>query len=278
VVAIWQATRDGFSLDEKTLCGHLTTRGDTPGLRRVSSLVGAKRDSEASPILLAVRAVQVAHRPSFEVGAEKNTPESRIRGRLVDVQLEPTDRCPVRTHLYWKASASRLDLEVLASSSHPLQDLEVLTTSSHKAGEVLVRAANYGSGWVDVNDARALGTEWFVFPRDRVAAIMSLDGRCPPSDITSVAAPYRQPIVLYRPARQRWSYVEMSRPDDCVRIVVHIVPHRVTVSFGLFGLDVEKGVILRGRVRGMFLPRANDMRHCLRQFSRFAAESPRLSV
>jgi hypothetical protein len=70
----------------------------------------------------------------------------------------------------------------------------------------------------------------------------------------------------------------MSHPDDCTRIVTCVQRTRVTVSFGLFGLDIEKGVILRGRVRGMFLPRHRDMRHSLRHFARFAAESPHLSV
>jgi hypothetical protein len=180
-------------------------------------------------------------------------------------------------HLYWRAAPSQLELEVLASCSVPLENSEVLSWSCHNAGEVLVRASGRASGWVNVHDALVLGADWLVFPRDRRAGVISLDGRYPYSNV-ALAGFYRQPVVLYRPAGERWSYAEMSQPHDCVRIVAQAARQRTTVSFGLFGLDLEKGVILRGRIRGLFIPRANDTRHCLRQFARFMAEPPRLGV
>jgi hypothetical protein len=185
----------------------------------------------------------------------------------------------VRLHIYWKATApSQLDMEVLASSVHLLDCLEVQTLSRFRSGEVLVRASATGSGWLDVRDARALGSKWLVFARDRMAGLMGLDGRTPAPDVAMLAGFYRQPVVIYRPRGQRWSYVEMARPDDCARVIVGIERRDPTVSFGLFGLDIEKGVILRGRVRGAFISRSKDLRDCLRLFSRFANESPRLSV
>jgi hypothetical protein len=169
-------------------------------------------------------------------------------------------------------------MEVLASSSHELETVEVQTSTCYPAGEVFIRTGTAGTGWVNVHDARPLGNKWLVYARDHRAATVSLDGRFPPFDSTTLAGLSRQPIVLYRPAGQRWSYAEMSRTDDCVRVISTFGRSATIASFGLFGLDVEKGVILRGRVRGVFMPRANDMRNAVRAFSRFAAESPRLSV
>jgi hypothetical protein len=275
----WRATERGFTLDGNGLSGELILRGNELGLRRVSSPRFGRPDLSARPLLLAVQSAAASHRPLFTVGSAGALPECRVRGRLVDVQLDPTDRCPVRMHIYWKATEpSQLDMEVLASSVQVLHDLEVLTMSRFPSGEVLIRVPGTNSGWLNVHDAGVLGSKWLVFSRDRTAGIMSLDGRSPAAHSTTLAGFYRQPLILYRPSGRRWSYVEMSRPDDCVRIIVGIERHGATASFGLFGLDIEKGVILRGRVRGIFVARANDVRTCLHLFSRFAAESPRLSV
>jgi hypothetical protein len=70
----------------------------------------------------------------------------------------------------------------------------------------------------------------------------------------------------------------MSHPDDCCRIIARCERGRVSWGFGLFGLDIEKGVILRGRVRGAFIPRRRDTDHATRLFKQFVAEPPHLSV
>jgi hypothetical protein len=230
-----------------------------------------------SPILLSAESIQATDRTALAL-ASAIPVESRLRGRVVDVKFDVRKHPPLRMHLYWQAAPRQLDLEILASSSELLEHAEVLTGSRHMAGEVLVRASHRDSGWINVRHATVLGAEWLVFPRDRVAGIISLDGRRPNPDAVAIAATYRQPIVLYRPARQRWSYAEMCRPHDCLRIIVRQTKQHTHVGFGLFGLDLEKGVILRGRLRGVFLPRSNDTARCLNEFARFAAEPPRLSV
>jgi hypothetical protein len=271
-------TDRGFSLDDRDLSADLIIRADGIGLHEVSSL-RFSRGHHSIPLLLAVQSASASRRGGFAVGSSGTLSECRVRGRLVDVQLDSTDRCPARMHVYWKAGArGEFDLEVLASSVHVLDNFEVQTVSRFPSGDILVRASGTGSGWINVRDGLAWGCKWFVFSRDRTAGIRSLDGRPPADDLDTLAGFYRQPIILYRPAGERWSYIVMSRPDDCVHMVVGIERRSVTVSFGLFGLDIEKGVILRGRVRGMFIPRANDLRMSLRHFARFVAESLRLSV
>src|SRR5262249_50349781 len=122
------------------------------------------------------------------------------------------------------------------------------------------------------------GANLFVFARDRDAMIMSMDGRYPEDRANWLAGFYQQPIVLYRPPRQRWSYAELSSPQNCSRIIIQVGRGGTMASFGLFGMDLEKGVIFRGLVRGVFVPRLGDTRHCLRHFARLLAEKPRISV
>jgi hypothetical protein len=70
----------------------------------------------------------------------------------------------------------------------------------------------------------------------------------------------------------------MTHPDDCVRIVARSERANVSWGFGLFGLDIEKGVILRARLRAAIIPRRRDTEQATRLFKQFVAEPPRLSV
>ena len=132
--------------------------------------------------------------------------------------------------------------------------------------------------WLDIASIPRPGSEWLVGPRDREAAMFALDGRPPGSGEMAFAGPYAYPIVLYRPTGQNWSYVEMSRTEDCARILASRTRSHAKVSFGLFGLDTEKGVILRGRVRAVFIPRDQDTERARKLYEQFETEPPHLSV
>lgn len=271
----WNSGPTGFTLLSQSLAGELALEGDSPGLRRMVRRSGKSR-APVSANLLSVRSVEILGQSSSCTPPPGTLSSTRVRGSIIDVFIEPSRRCSVGLQLYWScSSSSQLDLEVLAKSAQPVESFEVLTESCYTSGEVLIPAT---SGWVAVQDAARLGAEYLVFARDREAGAMSLDGRYPADQSETLAGFYRKPIVLYRPPRQRWSYAELTTPESCVRLVSKLERSKTSVSFGLFGADLEKGVIFRGLVRGVFLPRAGDTRHSLRQFTRLCNERPRISV
>ena len=65
------------------------------------------------------------------------------------------------------------------------------------------------------------------------------------------------------------SYLEMSHPDDTARRVFKAPG---LVRHALFGYDLERGVILRGRVRGIWLASRPDNAEMARQFNAFLSE------
>jgi hypothetical protein len=183
--------------------------------------------------------------------------------------------------VYWSAPGDRqLDLEVLATTLDPFERCEVLTVSRvlHSAVLVPTGVSRNDPQWVEVDSVVGQTGTRLVLPRDCEAAKLSLDGRSPCFGDMLLAGPYAYPLVLCRPIGHDWSYIEMSRADDCARIIVCRTRNRAEVSFGLFGLDLEKGVILRGRVRGVFVARKQDVDRALELYGAFADESPHLSV
>jgi hypothetical protein len=51
---------------------------------------------------------------------------------------------------------------------------------------------------------------------------------------------------------------------------------RLRACHRLFAAPLEKGVLLRGRVRGIFVPRIDDLAIAAAAYTRFAAEEPLL--
>lgn len=276
----WRVAPGGYVLRQQGLSASLTFRGPTPGLRHVSPPCGESPLRWPGPVL-AVRAVLVAGRRPFRVGSRASRPTHRLRTGVVDVHFEPSRPCPVRLHLYWSdATDEQLDLEVLVSSLDPFQHLEVLTLSRVPRATVLlpVPVNSDELEWLDVGSMPGRGTQWLAVPRDRETDGSGPDGRPPELAEMILARPYAFPVALYRPTGQDWSYVEMSRSEDCARILARTARSRVDVSFGLFGLDTEKGVILRGRVRAVFIPRDQDTERGRELWKQFMTEPPHLSV
>ncbi len=64
--------------------------------------------------------------------------------------------------------------------------------------------------------------------------------------------------LLFRAAGSGPSYVEMTHPADFRAVRMSDEGAATNVVRPLFGRDLEKGVILRSRIRGGFVPRADD--------------------
>ncbi|MCE9607175.1 MAG: hypothetical protein K8U03_20000 [Planctomycetia bacterium] len=65
---------------------------------------------------------------------------------------------------------------------------------------------------------------------------------------------------LVRFADRPYTYIEIPHPRDCARTAFEpAAAGRTTLRHTLFGRKLEKGVIMRGRVRGALVPRADDV-------------------
>jgi hypothetical protein len=121
----------------------------------------------------------------------------------------------------------------------------------------------------------------------------SVESTLPPGemlavDVAGASRPYQQdqwqsgegapPITLFRPRDLSASYVEMIHPTDFAGVQFTTSGELPTVRWHLFPERLEKGVIRRGRVRGLFIPRAGDLARCEALYREFAASPLVLST
>lgn len=105
------------------------------------------------------------------------------------------------------------------------------------------------------------------------------DLRPPAAPGQEVAA--RHGSFLFRLAEIPVSYLEMVHPSDLDRATISLASDdgsRAKSSLRLFPDAMEKGVIRRGRVRGLFLPRADDLLAATALRREFVAAEPPLTT
>ena len=119
-----------------------------------------------------------------------------------------------------------------------------------------------------------------VEPRDRFSAAMSYDGR--EDDLNGlVSGPVgliTTPWLAPKSGREGWTYVEMARPQDLSRRIHEGRLPFVATRYGLFGHDLEKGVVLRARLRALWLPKSIAFTEAERAFTDFLNEPPPLTT
>jgi hypothetical protein len=74
------------------------------------------------------------------------------------------------------------------------------------------------------------------------------------------------------------SYIEVSQPDDALMPLVRPCADGVRLATGLFGQPLEKGVILRSRLRGLFVPHGDEEPRAVAAVADFAAAPPPLTT
>lgn len=85
-------------------------------------------------------------------------------------------------------------------------------------------------------------------------------------------------VIISRPAGLQVSYAEFCHPHDGIGLLQTAGDGGTTqIRFRLFGHDLEKGVILRGRLRGVLLPRVVDVAAARAAYEQFLAEPPKLT-
>ena len=268
----WQFKDCVYQLNHSGLTGELNVAGPTPGLRNLSPSFGKEMPGWPGP-LLAVQSLQALGGRLIHIGSEITSLAHRLRRNMVDVELSATEQCPVLLHIYWKVgTAGQLDLEILASSHKSLKQLEVLTLCRAPCDDVFVPLRQDGTEWTRLRKTGLAVSKWLVAPRDNKTNRLSTNANFPAADEMTACLPYSMPLVLVRPKHRRWSYLEMCHRDDCTRVMARLNDGGMESSFGLFGLDLEKGVILRGRLRAAYVSRENDKELACKLFQSFLDE------
>lgn len=182
--------------------------------------------------------------------------EAYARGSDLVVTFPETPLDPLRVQVYWRADPATAAIDVQVSvqtgllDSHP----ELATESQVPAGEVL-RLMN------------AEGAEFEPLALD-AGGTVSLP-RAPGTH-----------CLLFRPAGSEWSYAEMLHPSDYRRDVLSTASdgRAVRLVRSLFAMFLEKGVLLRSRSRGLFVPRHDDARRAAEAYGAFLATEPPLTT
>jgi hypothetical protein len=204
---------------------------------------------QGDPVAL-LRPLQLSAR-ARPVGEAVRLRESYVRGRDLVAEYDESDASDFLTQIYWRGLAG--------SPEHRLGGVDLVVsvrTQLLDSTASLLVASDAGPGELvrcEVNQAGDRLRETSIDRRqvDR----QQVDRR-------QVVQAATAAILLFRPAGQAWSYVEMVHPSDLHEQRLTALPEREEwnrVESLLFDEPLEKGVIRRGRLRAAWLPRDNDI-------------------
>jgi hypothetical protein len=252
----WVGDGPEFNLEWGGLTWLLKVDGAIPGLREAGTAVGP---------LLALEGLAERGRCDLQALCGATLAGFERRFGRVEATYTPPNWGELTVRAAWSPSAEDgvdLEIEVSARSVGALKALEVklLSVLPEPPGGSRRRR------WVE--------------PRDARAAAFSYDGReadvrglttLPPVDETNPLAPR----VIPGPSGDEWSYIEMVHPQDVARRIVEAgSPTRLghTTRYGLFGHDLERGVVVRGRVRSAWTRSSTPRDEALKRYQRFLEE------
>lgn len=185
------------------------------------------------------------------IGREETIADCYVRGRdLVATYVERPDR-PLRPQIYWRPVSAEPNGDQGAPAG-----LEMIVSLQ----------TNRLDRRPDLSTCTTVDADEALVPADRsLAVLVALD--------TSRLHSPEQGLVLLRLPGKAISYAAMVHPSDFRGGEIDVLRGKeVRLSFGLFGEHLEKGVIRRVRLRGLFLPRERDEELALAAFQAFADE------
>jgi len=181
-------------------------------------------------------------------------------GDLVATYAQSEDR-PTRGQVYWRAHLCSKN-----GQQHPVVDL----------------IASVQTSLLDSDPAL---TVYSRIPAREVVQLIEVEaGRVKPiewneAELHSLAALGEIACFIFRLDGSQSSYVEMVHPADFNESMLRRSPSGETeLSHHLFAGRLEKGVILRSRIRAIFVPRDADVALASGYYSDFAAAEPVLTV
>jgi len=271
----WEGTGPERSLRLRSVTLVLNVEKPNPGLEWLE-LSEAGIDAR----LLALEGLSGAGRfDPLACGAQSLVGWDIVRGRFEAI-YEPLGWQGLTIRGAWTPTATHdgVDLEIQASagSSAVLRQVEVHVSSRCIRGH---------------NDAITAQGIW-IEPRDAQSAAHTYDGRepapllrqiCTRRAAESGAIAFRPLVVPVAGASSRLHYVEMVHPDDVARRIIRVPGDEEAVSqfsfshrYGLLGHDIEKGVVLRARLRGLWFESESPEQEAMALYREFQREPPPL--
>jgi hypothetical protein len=233
------------------------------------------------------------------VARSGSTCEHVQRQQAVTATFPASSDCPVRLTGHWHAGTVKpgggneehavrpvVDLHVEAQTDRSLCAFECLTATALEAEQVLLFFGwPAAQEWIDLGQWLSPRVHRIVLPRDAQAARLSYDGRTPKLESTWTGPIGPVPLVVWRLTGGEISYAEMCHVQDGARLILQSNDDRgaaggrsIQTSFGLFEQDLEKGVVLRARLRGVWLERRRDLESADRLLRLFLDEPPPLAT
>jgi hypothetical protein len=231
--------------------------------------------AESPTKLLSLDRLTLPARCDFEAFSRETLVHYERYRRSVQATFAPPSWRGLMVRASWSAVASELvDLEVQLSASS-VGELEGL-----EAGVV----SRLGLSSSDLQTAPAVSVE----ARDK-ALLSEYDPRraadAAPLEVHLISATHPlRPTFFPAPAGpDDLHYVEMAHPDDVARRVsLESIPERSaavsgrSVRYALFGLALERGVVLRARLRGCWIRSRNPEQDTAALYQQFLLEPPPL--
>jgi hypothetical protein len=254
----WFGTGPEFHLEWGERTWTLKVDDVRPGLRTSSPDLGP---------LLSLEGVAEAGRWAPDALSGATLLGCELHGRRVEATYAPLGWGALFVRAAWTPSGDDgvdLEIQVYALSVGLLTAVEVKVVSqfpepaSARTSAPIVR-------WVE--------------PRDAHSAALSYDGREPDLRALTTLPPreaaFHSPRLVVPDEADSWLYAEMVHPDDVSRRIREggrtlALAH--TTRYGLFGHDLEKGVVLRARLRGLWLRSENAKQTALERFDEFLHE------
>lgn len=239
------------------------TWGDSPWSLRLDDPHPGLRSGAVGP-LLALEGLSSVGRWDAEATSARSLVNVEQRLGRIEATYAPRDWDDLTLRASWSSpSVDVIDLEVQVStrSVGRLHSVEarILSTLTPPPGPGVYRS---------------------VEPRDPRSAGLTYDGR--ETDLSELStgppSPIRTPWLAPRSGREGWTYVELVHPDDASRRLFEGRLPFPTCRYGLFGFDLERGVVLRARLRGVWLRKEEAFTGAERHLDAFLKEPPPLST
>lgn len=249
-VAKWQANQSGFMLSRGGRDWTLQLDGEAPGLHAADN---------SEDLVLCLDGIAAAGQIDPGAFSGKSLIGVEHDSQQVEATFAPAGWNGLDARARWSLARRHegLDLEVQALAR---------SVGELKAVELFVATRLSGPGG-DTNYPQPV----WVQPRDPRSAALSYDGREQASVLArlttlpvpvSLEAEFGQ-VVAYGPGVPGGRYIELAHRHDVARRIVQgeelspVSGDRLTIRYGLFGLDLEKGVVVRGRLRGIWVSRSD---------------------
>jgi hypothetical protein len=249
--APWQFEKSSAALHLGALSANLASSQPDDGLTNV--IVGENPLAQARLLGIALGQVIEA----------ADAVECYVRGADMIVVYEESSRWPVRVDAVWRAVAATAPAEVLAAVDLIVSvRTHLLDMRPDLAVESIVPAGDV----FRLSDSRSAACEPLALADQR------------PTVLSPATGPG---CFLFRFPDAQFSYIEMVHPDDFEHDEIgrrDTGDGSLRATHRLFRASLEKGVILRARVRGVFVDRRDDARTAAACYAAFAAADPPLGT